>query len=221
MTALVLHPSDLLDPYGFEEGLLCRSVLDQQLFSVTGVPRTALGTESGYASPRHLLRHLIRTHLLPRFPWASSMVMYQEPHGSPVRLWLHDEDGCPLQGRLEEVRSTAPVLLDEADLRRGVARVYPLRSAAQVALYGALDIPPAEHETALALLAPFQDLEDDVLVLAAELYPVARTHTSTSAVTPGLDFLVHDGANGYGRGDVLEAAGLLFDVVASARSLVH
>lgn len=221
MTALVLRPADLLDPYGFEEGLLCRSVLEQLLCSATGVPRTALGVESGYASPRHLLRHLIRTHLLPLFPWASSMVMHQEPHGSPVRLWLHDEDGCPLSGRLEEVRSAPSVLLDEVDLRRGVARVYPLRSAAQVALYRALDMPPAEHETALALLAPFHDLEDDVLVLAAELYPVARTHASTSAVTPGLDFLVREVANEYGRGDVLEAAGLLFDVVASARSLVH
>lgn len=221
MTSLVLRPADLLEPYGFEEGLLCRSVLDQLLWSVTGVRQADLSSNSYYGSPRHLLRHLIQTHLLPVFPWASEMVMYQDPHGSPVRLWLHDEDGCPLPGRMEEVRRAPSVLLDEADLERGVARVYPLRSTAQVTLYGALGRPPAEHETSLALLAPFLELDDDVLVLAAELYPAACAQAATSAATRGLDTLVSEGMGSFDRGDVLEAAGLLFDVVSSARSLVH
>lgn len=218
MTSLVLHPADLLDPYGFEEGLLCRSVLASLLRSSTGVPGVVLEADGGYASPRHLLRHLIRAHLLPLFPWASSMVMYQEPQGSPVRLWLHDEDGCPLPGRLEEVRSAPSALLGEEDLRRGLARVYPLRSVAQVALYKALDLPPAEHETALALLVPFLSLDDDVLALAAEIYPATRAYVP-AAVT-GRDYLEREGVNEYGYSGVLDVAGVLFDVVDSARSLV-
>jgi len=131
------------------------------------------------------------------------MVFYQDPHGSPVRLWLHDDDGCPLSARHEEVRSAPSVLLREEDLLEDIGRVYPLRTVGQVVLYEALELPMRDHETALALLAPFLELDDDVLVLAAELYSV----TNSSASNPGRD--------------VLDVAGLLFDVVASARSLVH
>jgi len=211
--SLVLRPDDLLNPDGFEEGLLCRSVLDELRGPGTGIPQAVAGYDSGYASPRHLLRHLVRAHLLPLFPWASSMVVYSDPHGSPVRLWLYDDDGCPLAGRQEQVRAAPSVLLGEEDLRRGVASVYPLRTMAQVVLYRALDMTPAGHETALALIAPFLGLDDDVLLLAAELYPVALSHVPPFAVAGGIEWQEPT--------DVLALAGLLFDVVASARSLVH
>lgn len=144
------------------------------------------------------------------------MVVWQDPHGSPVYLWLRDDDGCPLRSREREVRQASPVVLEDADIRTALARVYPLRTPAQAGLYAALAFPPAEHETALALLAPFTGLDDDVLVLAAEIYSAARPAGAMPVLVPYEGYV--DGAS---RDVVLTTAGRLFDVIADARSLVH
>lgn len=207
MTSLVLHPSELLDPHGFEDGLLCAPVLAALAPPEShGIVSPRAG-DGAYGSPRHLLRHLVRTRLLPLFPWSSEAVMYQDPAGPPIRLWLFDDDGCPLRAHAEEVCATTPVVLDADALRTALASVYPLRTAAQVGLYDAIGLPQRDHETALALVAPFCSLEDDVLVLTAELYAGSCGTRIPGGVT--------------GSDDVLDIAGRLFGSVASARMLVR
>lgn len=207
MTSLVLHPSELLDPHGFEDGLLCASVLAALAPPEShGIVSTRAG-DGAYGSPRHLLRHLVRTRLLPLFPWSSEVLMHQDPVGPPLRLWLFDDDGCPLRSRAQEVCATPPVVLDADVLRAAIAAVYPLRTAAQVGLYDAIGLPQCDHETVLALVAPFCVLEDDVLVLTAELY-AGSCGTPIPGAVPG-------------SGDVLDIAGRLFGSVASARMLVR
>lgn len=207
MTSLVLHPSELLDPNGFEDGLLCAPVLaalaPPELHGIMS-PRVGDGA---YGSPRHLLRHLIRTRLLPLFPWSSEVLMQQDPAGPPIRLWLFDDDGCPLRSRAEEVCAAPPVVLDADALLPALSSVYPLRTAAQVGLYEAIGLPQRDHETTLALVAPFCCLEDDVLLLTAELYAGSRSTRTPGAVPQD--------------GDVLDIAGRLFGSVASARMLVR
>jgi len=221
VSAIALHPGELLDSHGFKNGLLCEPLLTDTRYLPAVAPRSISREAGGYASSRHLLRHLIDVHLLPVLPWAAQAVFYQDPHGSPVRLWLYDEEGCPLRTREQDVRGTPPILLGADDLRQAVSRVYPLRTSAQVDLYTALGLLPAEHETALVALAPFLELDDDVLALAAELYAPVRTHASPGVVGTGHGFTVRQDTDDRGRGDVLEIAGRLLDVVASARSLVN
>jgi hypothetical protein len=207
MMSAALQPSALLDPHGFEDGLLFTAALDAlstQEFRDIAASRPGGGR---YCSPRHLLRHLVRTRLLPLFPWSSGMVMYQDPVGPPIRLWLHDDDGCPLRARAEEVRAASPVVLDESALRSAVELVYPLRTAAQVGLYEAVDLPQRDHEKTLALVAPFCSLEGDVLSLAAEIYAGSRSARPHVAVP--------------GSGDVLDVTDRLFEAVSSARLLVR
>jgi hypothetical protein len=141
------------------------------------------------------------------------MVVHKDPEGSPAYLWLYDDDGCPRRSRAEEVRSADSVTLDLATLRAAVERVYPLGTAAQVRLYEAIGLPQRDHETALALVAPFCCLEDDVLVLTAELY--------TGSHPVPLRAFEATLRSGIGSGDVLEIADRLFEAAASARTLVH
>lgn len=220
MSSLVLSPADLLDPQGFANGTLCQATCTEvrPFAGLTGLTaqasRSAYPKWSNYNSSRHLLRYLINRYLLPLFPWASETVFYNEPNGSPVRLWLYDSEGCPLKSHEQEVRKTGPVLLGFEELRRAVDAVYPLSSPAQVCLYDALDLPSEEHEKALLLVAPFYGLEDDVLMLAADLYV-----NVSSDKPPGMPPVTDVDASRSVA--VLEIANRLFEVVASARSLVN
>jgi hypothetical protein len=220
VSSLILSPADLLDPQGFNNGMLCQATRTEVRPSAGLTELTTQEVVSTYpkwsnfGSSRHLLRYLINGYLLPLFPWASEMVLYQEPNGSPVRLWLYDAEGCPLRSREQEVRKAGPVLLGFEELCSAVDAVYPLTTPAQVRLYDALGLPSEEHEKALLLVAPFCGLEDDVLMLAADLY--VNTHSGKPLGTPPVTD-VDTSRNSM----VLEIANRLFDVVASARSLVN
>jgi len=199
VSAVELRPSDLLDPRGFDDGRLLDS-LAAGSWPAAAVSVGLSEVASCYLSGRHLLRFLIEEHLLPTLPAASGLVFHQDPTGSPVRLWPYDADGCLVRVRALEVAHAPAVVLGEAELCAGLAAVYPLRSAAQVRLYHALALPWTSHRSALALVAPFCGLDDDVVSLAAEVYACSRPVSGTR--------------------DVLEVASGLFEAVSSARSLV-
>ena len=163
---LELAPQDLLDQWGFAAGTLCEHLPHRFGASIpAGAP-----TQSDYPWSRHLLRHLVVEHVLPLLSWSPAQVIEQESAGSPIRLWLFDDDGCPMRRREEEVRALPPVRVRSDEIANAVRDIYPLRRNCEVALYDALGFPCREHRRALALLRPFVSFDDDVLHLAAEIY---------------------------------------------------
>jgi len=165
-TTVRLFPVDLLNPRGFLDGTLC-----DQIPGMLGVKMPTKNPDnSRYAQGRHLLRHLIRKHLLPSLPCGAETAYDQNHTGPPVKLWLFDGEGCPMRSTEKTITLLPSICVGGTEVEAAVREVYPLTRTCEVGMYEALLFPDAAHEAALNIVGSFRTLHADTMGLAVEIY---------------------------------------------------
>lgn len=198
-TTVRLFPVDLLSPQGFLDGGLC-----DQIPGILGVKMPTKNPDnSRYAQGRHLLRHLIRKHLLPSLPCGAETAYDQNHTGPPVKLWLFDSEGCPMRSTEKTITLLPPVCVEEAEVKAAIREVYPLTRACEVGMYEALLFPDAAHEAALDIVGSFQTLHADIIGLAVEIYE------NQNSKMPFLTTLPYTGTAGERMAQAVEIAALV------------
>lgn len=198
-TTVRLFPVDLLNPQGFLDGTLC-----DHIPRMLGVRTPAKNPgNSRYAQGRHLLRHLIRKHLLPSLPCGAETAYDQNHTGPPVKLWLFDSEGCPMRSTEKTITLLPPIYVGEAEVKAAAREVYPLTRTCEAGMYEALLFPDAAHEAALDIVQSFRTLHADTMGLAVEIYENQNTEM------PFLTTLPYTGTAGERMAKAVETAALV------------